>query len=99
MEVPIIIVTTQVEGLEKLVIPKPISLVIPKIGVGVEVTLIDFVIHAFEVFKTLDIILKDTLVARRLGSQPITLVKPINTTSEQLVDDLILGVKEVVLGD
>jgi hypothetical protein len=29
----------------------------------------------------------------------IPLVKPINTTSEQHVDDLAIGVKEVVLDD
>jgi len=79
--------------LEELIIPKPIPLVILEIGVGVEVTLIDIVTHTFEVFKTLDIILKDTLIDEKLKSQPIILAKLINTTSEQLVDDLAIGVK------
>jgi hypothetical protein len=52
--------------LEELVTPKPIPLVIPKIGVGAEVTLIDIVTHVFEVFKTLNIIMKDTPIAKRL---------------------------------
>ncbi len=79
--------------MEELIIPKPIPLVILEIGVGVEVTLIDIVTHTFEVFKTLDIILKDTLIDEKLKSQPIILAKLINTTSEQLVDDLAIGVK------
>jgi hypothetical protein len=79
--------------LEELIIPKPIPLVILEIGVGVEVTLIDIVTHTFEVFKTLDIILKDTLIDEKLKSQPIILAKLINTTCEQLVDDLAIGVK------
>jgi len=79
--------------LEELIIPKPIPLVILEIGVGVEVTLIDIVTHTFEVFKTLDIILKDTLIDEKLKSQPIILAKLINTTGEQLVDDLAIGVK------
>ncbi len=79
--------------MEELIIPKPIPLVILEIGVGVEVTLIDIVTHTFEVFKTLDIILKDTLIDEKLKSQPIILAKLINTTCEQLVDDLAIGVK------
>jgi hypothetical protein len=51
--------------LEELVTPKPIPLVIPKIGVGAEVTLIDIVTHVFEVFKTLNIVLKDTPIVKR----------------------------------
>jgi hypothetical protein len=57
-------------------------LVIQKIGVGIEVTLIDNITHAFEDFRTLDIVLKDTLVTKRQKSQPIPLVEPIDTTCE-----------------
>jgi hypothetical protein len=67
--------------LEKLVAPKPILLIIPEIGVSIEATLINIVTHTFEVFKTQDIILKDTLV-EKLRSQLIILVKPVDTTSE-----------------
>jgi len=67
--------------LEKLVTPKPIFLIIPEIGVSIEATLINIVTHTFEVFKTQDIILKDTLV-EKLRSQLIILAKPIDTTSE-----------------
>ncbi len=63
--------------------------------------MIDSVTHAFEVFKTSDTILKDTPIMERPKFQPIHLVKPvdtigkqpIDTTSEQLVDDLVVGVK------
>ncbi len=41
VEVPIVTISTQVEGLEKPIIPKPIPLMILEIGVGAEVTLID----------------------------------------------------------
>jgi hypothetical protein len=68
-------------------------LVIPNIGVGTKVTLIDIVTHAFEVFKTLDTILKDTLITKKLGFQPINLAKHVDTTSEQPIDDLITIVK------
>ncbi len=54
MEIPIVVVNTQVEALEELVTPKPIPLVILEIGVGVEVTLISNISHGFEVLKTLD---------------------------------------------
>jgi hypothetical protein len=55
--------------------------------------LIDTITHAFEVFKTLDIVLKDTPVVKRLGSQPIILAEHVDTTSEQHVDDLTTRVK------
>jgi hypothetical protein len=41
-------------------IPKTIPLVILEIEVGIEVTLINTGTHAFKVFKTPNIILKDT---------------------------------------
>jgi hypothetical protein len=53
MEIPIVVVSTQVEALEELVAPKPIPLVILEIGVGVEVTLNNNISHGFEVLKTL----------------------------------------------
>ncbi len=99
MEVPIEVVSIHVKGSEEPITPKPISLVIPKIGVGVKVTLIDIVTHAFEVFMTPNTILKDTFVTKKLGSEPIPLVEPVDTTSEQHVDDLIIGAKHVNLGD
>jgi hypothetical protein len=52
--------------LEEPVIPKTIPLIIIEIGVGVGVTLIDNVTHAFEIFKTLDIIIKDTPSTKKL---------------------------------
>jgi hypothetical protein len=35
----------------------------------------------------------------RPGLQPIPLVELVDTTSQKLVDDLVAGVKQVVLGD
>jgi hypothetical protein len=60
--------------------------------------LIDNIIHAFEVLKTLDIVLRDTHIVEGLGSQLVPLVEPIDTTSEQTIDDLVARVKHVVLG-
>jgi hypothetical protein len=68
--------------LEKPFTPKPIPLVILKIRVGGEVTLIDNITHAFEVFRSLDIVLKDTFVTKRPKSQPVPLAEPIDITSE-----------------
>jgi hypothetical protein len=79
--------------LEKLVTPKPIPLLIPEIGVGAKVTLIDIVTHAYEVFKTLDMVLKDTPIAKNLRSVLLPLVELVDTIGEQLVDDLITRVK------
>jgi hypothetical protein len=85
--------------LEELVTPKLVPLVIPKIGVGVKVTLINIITHASEVFRTLDIVLKDTLVVETPRSKPILLVEPVDITIEQLVDDLAIRVEHIVLSD
>ncbi len=93
-EIHVVVFSTHVKVLGELVVPKPIPLVLPKFKVGVEVTLIG-------VFKTLDTMLKDTPIMERPYFQQIHLVKlddtigkqPIDTTSEQLVDDLDVGVK------
>ncbi len=85
--------------MEELVTPKLVPLVIPKIGVGVKVTLINIITHASEVFRTLDIVLKDTLVVETPRSKPILLVEPVNITTEQLVDDLAIRVEHIVLSD
>jgi hypothetical protein len=63
MEVFFVVVNTRVEALEELVTVKPIPLIILEIGIGEEVTLIDIIAHASEIFKTPNIILKDTFVA------------------------------------
>ncbi len=107
MEILVVVVSIPVKALEKPVTPKPIPLIILEIGVGVEVTLIDSITHASKVFKTLDTILKDTPITKRLEFQLVPLVESINTINEQLVDtigeqhvdDLVACVKHVVLGD
>jgi hypothetical protein len=85
--------------LEEHVTPKPVPLGIQKIGIGVELTLIDTITHAFEVFRTLDIVLKDTYVTQRPWSKPIPLAEPIDTIGEKHVDDLATNVEQVFLGD
>jgi hypothetical protein len=100
MEVLIVAMNTQVKGLEELVIHKLAPLIIPEIGVRVEVTLINIVItHAFEVLKTLDTILTDTLVHERPRSNLISLVEHVDTTGGRHVNDLATKVEHVILGD
>jgi hypothetical protein len=94
VEIFVVIVSIQVEELEKLITPKLIPLVILEIGVGAKVTLINIITHAFKVFKTLEYtVLKDTCVIERLGSKLVPLVEHVDTTSEQPIDDLVVGVK------
>jgi hypothetical protein len=81
----LVVFSTQVKVWEELVTPKLVPLILPKIKVGAEVTLIDSVIHAFKVFKTPDIVLKDTPIMKRPIFQPIPLCA--------LVDDLVARVK------
>ncbi len=44
--------------------------------------MIDNITHAFEVFRTLDIILKDTIVTKRPKFQPVPLAEPIDNIGE-----------------
>jgi hypothetical protein len=99
VEVLVVVISTQVEKWEKHVIPKLVPLVIPKIGVGIKVTLIDIVTHASKVFRTPNIILKETHVVEITGLKRIPLVEPIDTTCEQHADDLAIRVEHVVLSD
>jgi hypothetical protein len=55
--------------------------------------------HAFEVFKTRNIILKHTHVAKRPRFEPVHVVKLVDTTSEKPIDDLVVGVKQIIMGD
>ncbi len=55
---------------------------------GVEVTSIDTITHAYEVFRTSDTLLKDTPVAKGPRLKLVPLAKPIDITDEQHVDDL-----------
>ncbi len=85
--------------MEEPIIPKSIPLVIPKIGIDIEVTLINNITHASKVFKTPHIVLKDTPIVEGPILQLVPLVEPINTTSELPIDDLVARIKHVVLGD
>ncbi len=78
--------------MEEPITPKLVPLTLLENGVGAEVTLIDNVIHAFEVLKTLNIVLKDTNVMERPNLQLIPLHEPIDIIGEH-VDDLVVGVK------
>jgi hypothetical protein len=107
VEILVMVVSIQVKALEEPIIPKPMPLVILEIGIGIEVTLINSITHASEVFKTPNIVLKDTPITKRVEFQLFPLGESINTIGEQLVDtigeqhvdDLVAGVKHVVLGD
>jgi hypothetical protein len=61
--------------------------------------LIDTITRASKVFKTPHIVLNDTPIVEGLKLQLVPLVEPVDTTSEQPIDDLIAKVKQVVLGD
>jgi hypothetical protein len=55
-----VVVNIQVEELKKSVTFKFVPLTILEIGVGAKVTLIDTITHAYEVFRTPNIVLKYT---------------------------------------
>ncbi len=61
--------------------------------------MIDTITRASKVFKTPHIVLNDTPIVEGLKLQLVPLVEPVDTTSEQPIDDLIAKVKQVVLGD
>jgi len=69
------VVSTQVEALEEPATPKPMPLVLLELGVGIQVTLIDSITHASEIFKTLDTIFKDTPIIERPEFQLVFMVK------------------------
>jgi hypothetical protein len=94
----VIIISTSVEELEEPITPKLVPLIIPNIGLGVKITLIDIITHAFKFFRTLNIVLKDTHVVESLWFESIPLVKHVDTIGKH-VDELILIVKPVVLDD
>ncbi len=79
--------------MEEPITPKPIPLTIPKIRVGVEVTLINIVTHAFKVFRTPNIVLKDTPIVEKPRFESIPLAEPIDTIGEQHVDDLVARIE------
>ncbi len=60
--------------------------------------MIDNITHAFELLKSPNIVLKNTYIAKGPRFQLIPLVEPIDTTSEQPIDDLVTRVKHLVLG-
>ncbi len=61
--------------------------------------MINNVTHASKIFRTLDIILKDTPIMKRPNPQPIPLCELVDTTCEQSVDDLATTLKYLVPGD
>ncbi len=99
MKVLVVAISILVKGLEELVTLKPVPLVILEIGVGIKVILINNVTHASKLFKILNIVLKDTPIVERPRSQHVPLVELVDTTSEQHVDDLTVGFKQIVLSD
>jgi hypothetical protein len=94
-----VVFSTHVKVLEEPITPKPVPLILPEIRVGIEVMLIDNVIHASKVLRTPDIVLKETPVMERPNHHPILLVELVDTIGEQLLDDLAARVKDVVMGD
>jgi hypothetical protein len=85
MEIHVVVVNTQVGELEKPITPKPIPLTILDIRVGREVTLINTITHASKIFRTLNILLKDTLVDERPKLELVLLVELVDITCEKLL--------------
>ncbi len=75
VEIFVVVISIQVEASEEPTIPKPIPLIILEIRIGTKVILIDSITHAFEVFRTLNMIFKDTHVIERPKSQSVFLAK------------------------
>jgi hypothetical protein len=98
VEILVLVVNTHVEALEKLVTQKLIPLIIPKIGIGIKVTLIDNIACVSKVFRTLDIILKDTPIIKGTKFQLVPSLEFIGTTGKQPIDDLTTNVKQIVIG-
>lgn len=49
--------------------------------------------HASEIFRTSEVMLKDMPIIKKLKLEPSTLVKPIDVSDEKHVDDLTPCVK------
>lgn len=92
-----VVFNIHVEVLEEPITPKLVLIVLPKIGIGVKVTLIDSVTHAFEVFSFGYNTKIYTYYGETISSYH--LVAPTDNTCEQHVDDLAVIVKQMVIGD
>ncbi len=68
-------------------------------GVGVDITMIDTALNAFEVFRTPRIVLRDTSVIEKPKLEPSTIVEHVDVSSEKHVDELIVGAEQIALGD
>jgi hypothetical protein len=75
IDTPIIVVSTHVVDLQIHVILKHVLLIIPHIGVGVDITMIDIALNAFEVFRTPRIVLRNTSVIEKPKLEPSTIVE------------------------
>jgi hypothetical protein len=60
--------------------------------------LIDIVTNVYEVFKTLKVVLRNTLVTKRPKFKSNTLVEPIDALGEKPIDDLTI-VEQITLND
>ncbi len=99
IEAPFIVVNVEVVDLQIHVTPKSIPLTILQIGVGVKVIMIDIGLHACEIFRTLEVMLKDTLIIEKPKLEPSTLVEFVYASNEKHVDDLTPCVEQIVVGD
>lgn len=99
IEIHVVVVNIQIKEPEETITLKFIPLAIPHIRVGVVVTMIDIIIYASKVFITPNIILKDTPITKRPRPDFVFLAEFVETTNQQHVDDLVIGVEQVALGD
>ncbi len=97
MEVFVVVINTHVEKLEKPITPKLVPLATYW---GRSLGYFDWYYHTcLWSFKTLKIVPKDTYIVKRSRFKYVLIVEPVDTTSEKHVDDLYVGVEQVILGD
>ncbi len=92
-------VDVKVANLQIPINPKHVPLTIPHIEVGVEVIIINIALHASKVFRTLEVVMKNTFVVNEPQLKPSIIVEFVDVLDEKNVDNLVAFVEHVAIGD